>query len=89
MHDHIIIINFNVLQTDITADNVEEVIVTLTTTVLLTNEVQDQISDNLEIITDVLERTVQLLENNQLNISMEIVNTVSIISTFISMLIYM
>lgn len=77
------------MQTDITADNVEEVIVTLTTTVLLTNEVQDQISDNLEIITDVLERTVQLLENNQLNISMEIVNTVSIISTFISMLIYM
>ena len=63
----------------------EEVIDNLTTTVLSTNQVQDQNSDNLEIIADVLGRAAQLIENNQSNISMEVVNTVSITTCIMMM----
>ena len=61
----------------LTADNVGEVIETLTDIVLSADETEDQTSDNLRVIDDVLTRAAQTIEDSYESISLDVVNVVS------------
>ena len=67
----------NILQVNISVDNVNSVINNLTSIVSMANETSDQNSDNLEVVADVLTQSVNVIRAQ--NVSLEVVSQVSVI----------
>ena len=67
----------NILQVNVSVDNVNSVINNLTSIVSMANETSDQNSDNLEVVADVLTQSVNVIRAQ--NVSLEVVSQVSVI----------